>query len=225
MTRMLGLLIACFTLASCASTPYPAPKAWPEFEWSQSEPLVVLADVRPGDWLPEFPECTEPGTFCLHSPMWLKIRVRETLYGQAPAQQMPVYSTTHYDIEQFDEDHAPRLMWMMVGPGDAVVMPAYKEAAVVRTPDGDWMLPIYFPAPEEWLPCSVSPLREPVDAAWLPRSMQANDSVVKNHPELFQYRNGHPYPRYGIRLSRLREELARLQPTTIEQMTCEADND
>ena len=75
------------------------------------------------------------------------------------------------------------------------------------------------------MPCSVSSLREPIDVTLLPRSMEAGDYAVDKHPELFQYRNGLPYPRYGIRLSRLREELARLQPTRIEQMTCkEEDN-
>lgn len=221
-TLTVACIWACLGLAGCKT--WVAPVDFPDFKYVDAKPLVVVADVRPGGYLPEFDECKRKDVICLHDPLWLKVTVREALYGQAPASRMIVTTTSHYGLDDYESNHAPRLMLLTVGPHGDVSMPTYANYALARRSDGTWFLPADISNVAWFLPCSITALQEPIDPKQFPSSLAMDPEEdtyrIEQNPELFQTLDGKIYPRYAIAIPRIRDTLNRERPQATA-MECE----
>jgi hypothetical protein len=222
------MIAACFVasmvVAGCSTV--PAPSTFPEFDLKDAKPLVVVADARPGEILPGFEECKRANVICLHDPMWLKVSVRETLYGEAASTRMAVSTTSHYGFMSYERNRAPRIMVLAVGPKGDVVMPTYSDYPIARRKDGKWFLPIDGPATTWFLPCAIADLKESIDPQQFSSSLVSDDNPewIRDNPDIFQTIKGKAYPRFAIPIERIRAELAKVRPQA-DAMGCERMKD
>jgi hypothetical protein len=217
-------IAACMSIAGC--TIMPAPSRFPEFDYIDAKPVVVVADVRPGDFLAPFEECKSEDVICPRDPMWLRVSLRETLYGTPPATHLTVFTTSHNGLDGYNENRAPRLMVLMIGPNGEAVMPSNSQAPITRRKDGTWFLPFDGIDATWFLPCGIAGLQEPVDPTQFPPFLETdyNESWILEHPTFFQTIDDKAYPRFGIAISRIRDALNRERPQATA-MQCESTID
>jgi hypothetical protein len=196
------------------------PKVAPESEWVDADVAVVVATSQPGDNLPAPAECDRPDTICLRYPLWFRIDVLRTVYGQLPARRIFVSTYTHYGQPEADDAATPRLLLLLSHGGDTL-MPANAAARVWRRDDGEYFLSVTSSGPVWWLPCEAAQLREEIDVRNLPADFryETDDYAVRENPGLFVLRDDHAVPKYAISVRRLGEWLANRRPRP-EEFDC-----
>lgn len=222
MTSSLLLWLAV-SAATLSKPPAMGPGTYPEFDWDDARPAVVVATVTPGDSLPDPEECKQQNVICMRYPYWFRAKVSKPVYGKSLSAETLAFTMTHYGLDSFEEDRSPRLMLLMVH-GEDVVMPPYAEAPLIVGGDGALYLVDRWAQTPDWLPCSVRRLNKEIDPAFLPTSLlirreDSNWSLVTKYPKRFRVKTDGAYPRYAISVARLGEHLAREKPTAM-QMFC-----
>lgn len=221
----LAIVVASFALLSRADA-NEIPATWPRLDSHRATTAIVVATVAAGAALPTLDECKRKDVICLHTPFWFTADVREPLSGQVPGAPLHVATLSHYGLESFAEDPAPRLMLLKVVDGQ-VVMPINAWMLLSIRRDGELFLVDKGYSLPDWLPCSTPQLREPVvesdfdPAVGAKRDGDAGkfeDFSVRSHPDAWHVTNNHSFPRAGIRVTRLRELIHDLaaagEPTT-----------
>jgi hypothetical protein len=201
--------------------------AYPDLDHATADPVLVVAEVAPGEMLPEFEECTRKDVICLHSPLWFRARVSQSIYGIAPARELEVATTSHYGMMDYERSTGPRLVLLLVD-GAKVVMPTYAQAELRRRDDGELFLISPLGDRPHWLPCSISTVREEISQKRF-RGIEGigKDAYqweyVEKAPGLFTILHGKAFPRFGIRLSALQSHLAQIRPDA-KQFECALDD-
>ncbi len=207
---MASLLLAMSAPAHADETA----RTFPRFDMRQAESAVVVARVSPGAALPELEECKRPDTVCLHSPFWFHAQGVVAVSGRAARPELVVSTLSHYGLASFVQPPVVRLLSLKTYQGQ-VVMPinAWRELAERR--DGELFLVDRWGFWPSWLPCAMTPLREPLDEGAFAEPLRiAPDEYgrfdVEAHRDLFRITPDGAFPRYGISMTRLRTFMATL---------------
>jgi hypothetical protein len=226
LTLRRGFAIPTLMVLSLVATAATHITAYPKINPASAQAIVVVAQVSPGGMLPPFEECKKRTVICLHSPLWFRARVLQTIFGKAPGIALEVATTSHYGMQSYEYAPNPRLLLLLID-GDKVLMPTYSQAELTRRDDGELFLPTPSDRNPFWLPCSVSTLREEISPNRFPKlegiPRQDLEGTDTEHPELFVIIHGKAYPRYGIRLAKLQAHLKQLAPNA-ESFRCEQDD-
>ena len=219
--RWLGLL-ASLLLANLVVA-MEVPPAYPELDKTEISRSLVVATMKPGAYLPAFPECANPDVVCMDPPpFWLDAHVLSVIHGDIKAVDIAIASTSHYGMPEEDD---PTIAYLMPVVTDArqFILPRYARARLYEGKGGEYYLPV-LPNPIHWLPCSVAEIGREVTGlhrvkhAVIPKDwMQVRG--VHEHPEFFKLTWRGAQPRYWTAMSSLREHLS--QKSKEAPLTCE----
>jgi hypothetical protein len=229
MTRLLPQIAAiAFGLSGSIAFAAP-PEKFPAFSRESAKPALVVATVRPGKYLPQFPECSgsDLNTICMDPPpFWFKAKVRSVVHGASIPTRLNVATTSHYGMSELELFDKPLLISLLTD-GNEFVMPRYAMAGLTKDKKGSLYVLVLRQQPIWWLPCSVSDLRQEISPEAFPSDLEIPISeaelYIKDNPELFRVTATGATPIYAIPLSRLAAHLDSLAPTA-SQMACETDS-
>ena len=225
--RIFSLFLAAAPIVALAGGAAPERK-YPEFEFKDAHPVLIVASLAPGGGLGEFEECKRPHVICLHSPEWFRAKTLMTVYGEQMPARLEVYSASHYGQERY-EDTGPVLVNLFVKDGVAL-MPINQYLGLHETRNGELFLPIEYPYWPGFLPCEVRQLWEEIGTEKFKEPLRQYDRKeydwqdVERNPELFVVSHDHAVPRYGIRMTRLQDFLRGTELARTNQR-CESPED
>ena len=223
--RWIGLWVSLL-LANGVSA-REVPSAYPEMDESEISRSLVVAKMKPGAYLPAFPECGRPDIICMDPPpFWLDAHVLSVVHGDIKAVDIAIASTSHYGMP---EENDPTIAYLIpvVTDGRQFIMPRYAQARLYEGQQGEYYLPV-LASPFYWLPCSVEKVGREVTGlrrvkhAVIPKDWMQSQGVHER-PKLFKMTWRGAQPRYWIAMSDLREHLARMSKE--EPLTCENSAD
>ena len=186
-------------------------KSFPVFEYARARPFLVVARVAPGGELPEFEECKRKDVICLHSPEWFRATSEMTVYGNDMPRRISIATASHYGQERYKK--AGTWLINLVEKDGALVMPINQYETLVRRDDGELFLPLQFPDEPIFLPCSVKQIWEELAPRRFRQPLRRfarkdfDWSGVDEHPEMFVVEGDFAVPRYGLRMTRLKDLL------------------
>ena len=218
--------LAASALGFYASVAFAAPpKQFPIFDRESAKPILVVATVRPGKYLPEFAECSNPDTICMDPPpFWFSARVKSVVHGTKTPSRLDVATTSHYGMSELELLGSQPLLLSLLTNGSEFVMPRYAMAALTEDKQGNLHVLVIRPQPIWWLPCSVTELRQEISPDDFPGDieipMDEAEIYTKESPELFRVTATGATPIYAIPVSRIGAHLDSLAPTG-SQMACE----
>jgi hypothetical protein len=207
----IGLCSACSSL----------PTAFPRFEDAQAQPALVVGTIDRDRYLDPFQECESPDAICMDPPpLLLTVTISRTVYGPELKGRRHVATTSHYGRGT----HAPGSGDLSLLPvkvhGQDLVLPRYAGASLERTSTGDLAVPDWGTFPIWWLPCSAMELREPIEFTSSAARL-VDDLDVSKIGSLVRNAGKKALPLFGLRLTRIAEHLATLNPN-VSEMKCES---
>lgn len=172
--------------------------------------IVVVAEVRAGEYLPQSPECAKPDAICMDPPpFWFNARIVSTVYGEAPPDSVQVTTGSHFGMAEYTRMEAPQLVLLRTD-GNKFVMPRYAKAPLIRAKDGKLYLRTFRKPTLSWLPCETASLREEIypanfdgEGLEIEKDEFSNYGVESNLSMYRMTRTG-AWPRYAIAVDRLR---------------------
>ena len=229
MSRLLPQLAAiALTLNGPIAFAAP-PKQFPAFPRESAMPALVVATVRPGKYLPQFPECSGSNlnTICMDPPpFWFKAKVESVVFGASLPTRLNVATTSHYGMSELELFEQPLLISLLTD-GKEFVMPRYAMTGLTQDKQGNLYVLVLRQQPIWWLPCSVSTLRQEISPDAFPDDLNIPrdeaELYIKDSPELFRVTATGATPIYAISISRLGAHMDSLAPTA-SQMTCDTDS-
>lgn len=227
MTKLLPRLAAItlgFSVPIACAAP---PKHFPAFTRESAKPVLVVATVRPGKYLPEFSECSNPNTICMDPPpFWFKARVMSVVHGTSTQRRLNVATTSHYGMSELELLGSQPLLISLLTDGNEFVMPRYAMAGLTEDKQGNLYMLVLRSQPIWWLPCSVAGLRQEISLDDFPGDIEIPkdeaEIYVKDSPELFRVTATGATPIYAIPVSSIGAHLDSFAPTG-SQMACEMD--
>ena len=222
--RMLFLL--AFILYSRLATADP-PRQFPQMDSNTRLPILLIAKLSDGAYLPQFSDCNVPRVICMDPPpFWLKAKILTTVYGQNVTGEIYPATTSHYGMGATQRTKGPTLLLLMTD-GQHFVMPRYAGANLVKDKKGEFYLALSNPNPIYWLPCSANELKQEIDPREFSRSLRAHrvradGDYFKRNPDAYKISGRYAFPRYAIPITALSEHLKKLAPTA-DEMFCEND--
>jgi hypothetical protein len=213
---------AALMLAGCALEPRP-PEAFPVLV--DPQPLVVVAELDAGDYLPDFPKPpAKPGFVTIHPdppPHWVRAEVDQTIYGAIKVPRVLYAGTTsHYGPQPMSPQ--PQLAFFLTD-GRQYILRRYGYKSLLSRLDGSLLLPIWDKQVSPWLPCSVLELREEFDSGQVQETLTARGPdylPAVERPDLFHVVPGGFLPRYAIDLRKL-ESYLQSNPPPVKGVKCE----
>ena len=209
-------LALALTLASVARA--AAPTTFPAIAEETARPLLLVAQLTAGGYLPKRAPCDKPGTVCVDldpPPFWLTANVISTVHGEAVPAALTLVTTSHYGMDEYLGPAPGLYLARLATDGNDFVMLRYAKAKLAKKKDGALYLVVYAPGDIWWLPCSSTGLREAVsaedfagDLAIAPGDLARYR--VSAYPDLFEGTDRGVVPRYAISISRLQQHLAGL---------------
>lgn len=224
MNRLLSLVAVIVSVFPSLASAAP-PTKFPTLGRESAEPMVVVATVRPGKYLPQFAECADPNTVCMDPPpFWFKANVVDVVYGKGVPRRLSVATTNHFGMPVMEMFGRKPILISLLTDGREFLMPRYAMGELTRDKSGSFHLVVLRSEPIWWLPCSVSELREEIDSSDFPGNLELpkeNAKVyMRDSPALFRATANGAMPLYAIPVARIRAHLASLKPTS-SQMVCE----
>lgn len=205
-------------------------KVWPTFNDKLAKPLLVVADIAPGEYFarpPKSAKCSEPNIVCIDMdppPFSLIATVRSSVYGGDVKDKIELITTSHYGMGEFEKGLNTFLVKIKTD-GQHFMMPRYAKKKLIRNKNDDLYLLIYSSDPIWWLPCSVTDLKEEISSDAFASSLEIPEvefaaNRVEKFPEYFRLTATGAIPRYAIAISKLSAHLHQLNPTN-SQMSCD----
>jgi hypothetical protein len=221
--RLLILIAGISSIGSVRAHPLIA---FPSIPARSATPILAIANVRPGKYLPQFAECIGSAleNICIDPPpFWFAAKITSILYGPRVAEEVSVATTSHYGMDELEFVQGPQLLMLRTN-GHEFVMPRYAMAPLTADRSGELYLIILSSSPISWLPCSVTALRQKISASDFVNDLEIPKKqaspYVTDSPELFVATQNGFIPQYAISMSRLQSHMASLSPTST-QMACE----
>jgi hypothetical protein len=187
-------------------------------DWDSWKKIVVVAELRAGQYLPQSPECAKPDIICMDPPpFWFSAKIMSTVYGESPPVAIHVTTGSHFGMGEYERMEAPQLVLLRTN-GEKFVMPRYAKAPLIRAKDGKLYLRTFRKPTLSWLPCETASLREEIypanfegDGLEIEKDAFSNYRVETN-PTMYRITRTGAWPRYAIPVDRLREFLAASGP-------------
>lgn len=205
-------------------------RVWPTFDDKLAKPLLVVADIAPGEYFarpPKSAKCSEPNIVCVDMdppPFSLNATVRSSVYGGDVKDKIEIITTSHYGMGEYEKGLNSVLV-KIKADGQHFMMPKYAKKKLIRNKKDDLYLLILNSIPIWWLPCSVSDLKEEISSDEFASSIEIPEvefgaNRVDTFPEYFRRTATGAIPRYAIAISKLSVHLNQLNPTD-SQMSCD----
>jgi len=221
------VLVVLGLIASSTLVAKP-PTSFPDFDIDSASPILVVAKIRPGKYLPQFSSCSQPDVICIDpEPFWFKAKVKSTVFGAPQPKLLHIATTSHYGMSELELRKKEQLVFIRTD-GKHFVMPRYAKLNVTKNRHGDYFIIILAEGPTWWLPCSVQTLREEINPSDFPSDLTISQSwisdyTLKHHRELFHFTEDRATPRFGISLKKLNAHLNSIPPSTLK-MSCKKDD-
>ena len=204
------------------------PDSFPDIRTESGQPLLVVASIRPGGYLPQFPECEKPGTLCMDPPpFWFKAKIDDSVYGSDIPPHLNVATTSHYGMSSWADFSVPRFLISLLTDGRDFVMPRYAMAELTEDKAGNLHLLVLQKQAIWWLPCSAWALRTEISAKDFPATLevpkQESYYYADDIPELFRRTRSGIVPRYSIPIAALATHLRTLAPESLKT-GCQPDS-
>lgn len=204
-------------------------RAAPILDVQIAQPLLVVADLAPGDYFampPKGPECSRPGVVCLQMgpPQFSLIAtIKSTIYGKTSNEKVELVTHSHWGMQKYRKGLNSVLV-MLKTDGQVFQMPKYAEQELVSNTRGDLFLPIWEGVPTWWLPCSADALKEEITSSEFETSLVIPEShgpayLIQEFPALFRQTENGIIPRYAISIAKLKTHLNQTKPSA-SQMSC-----
>ncbi len=228
LTRALPISIALLILPAVSQS--QTGKVWPTFDEKLAKPLLVVADLAPGEYFarpPKSAKCSEPNIVCIDMdppPFSLMATVHSSVFGGDVQDKIELITTSHYGMGEFEKGLKPFLVKIKTD-GQHFMMPRYAKKKLIRNKKDDLYMVIFSGDPIWWLPCSVTDLKEEIFSDEFASSLEIPDDEfgaygIKKSPEYFRRTATGAIPRYAIAISKLSAHLHQINPT-ISQMSCD----
>lgn len=204
------------------------PDHFPDIPIKSAQPLLVVASVKSGDYLPQFPECSKPDILCMDPPpFWFKAKIDSSVYGSPVPSRLNVATTSHYGMSRWADYGKQRFLVSLLTDGRDFIMPRYAMAELTEDNTGNLHLLVLQKQPIWWLPCSVWALRTEISAKDFPATLEIpeleSDFYVDEVPELFHRTGSGIVPRYAIPVTVLATDLRAVSPETLKT-GCQPDS-
>lgn len=198
-----------------------APDSFPDIRTESARPLLVVASVRPGAYLPQFPECSKPDTLCMDPPpFWFKAKIDSVVYGGRVPARLNVATASHYGMSRWADFGAQRFLVSLLTDGRDFIMPRYAMAELTEDNAGNLHLIVLHKQPIWWLPCSAWALRTEISAKDFPATLeipeQESDYYTDDVPELFRRTGSGIVPRFAIPIAQLATHLRAISPESLK---------
>lgn len=219
--------VAVVVIVSACAVHAPPPAEFPSFDQESAIPIVAVATVRPGEYLPQFPVCSKPNTICMDPPpFWFNARIMRLVHGPTIPTNLGVATTSHYGMSELELIGAEPILLYLLTDGNDFIMPRYAMAGLTKDNEGALHILVLRSPPIWWLPCSISELRREIDPQEFPADIEIPredmEFYLDEHPNLFRQTNTGAVPRFAIRLDSISAHLDVLAPSS-SRMTCELD--
>lgn len=225
--RFAPLTFALLFTATGMASGAPAGK-FPTLDLASTRVIIVTGQFLSGEYLERFPvseNCKQPGIECIDldpPPLRLRMHVVNPVYGDAPTGDIDVFTTSHYGIKSFNFQTPQTKLVLLHFDGKSHVMPRYARAQTEQDKAGEFLVPIWYPRPTFFLPCSVFDLKKRIDAESL-SFQQTMDSLppdyLQKYPEYYSVNGDTVRPRYGIYVNDIAAHLKNLNPPR-ESLRC-----
>ncbi len=189
------------------------PVSFPVFRTADARPVMVVATVSEGAELPAPESCDQGHVVCLEGHYWFKARVLSVIAGSLDEDTVSVVTTSHDrgDLNLLLAARSPWLLSLLVH-GDDVWTGAHDHALLTARKDGALFLLDFGSGWPASFPCAMRDLREPIDKDQFPAGTGIDPEdfdwfEVRQHRDAFRIDLDGAFPRFGIRLSRLRASL------------------
>ena len=220
------IFLIAFILFSCLALAEP-PHQFPQMNSNARLPILLIAKLSDGAYLPQFSDCNTPRVICMDPPpFWLRAKILTTIYGQTVSGEIYPVTTSHYGMGATQRTKGQTLLLLM-SDGQYFVMPRYASANLIKDKKGEFYLALSNPNPISWLPCSAIKLKQEIVRENFSRSLRAyrvkaDGYHFKQYPDAYKISGKYAFPRYAIPITALSEHLKNLNPTA-DEMFCEND--
>jgi hypothetical protein len=196
-------------------------------DWDKRRKIIVVAELKAGEYLTKPPECSKPNIICIDPPpFWFTARISSTVFGEAPPAEIRVTTNSHFGMKIYERMKAPQLV-LLRSNGIEFVMPRYSREPLISDKSGKLYLRTFARQTISWLPCETGSLREeifPVDfdeeGLDIKKDEFSNYDVTTN-PSMYNITHKDAWPRYAIPVDRLRAYLAKAGPDV--ELACKAE--
>lgn len=195
---------------------------YPDVNYSQWSPSILIATPMKGRYLKAFKECSNDENICMDPPpQAIEYDVISQVYGKEVPSYIETATTSHYGLESYDFINQEPELILIGSKNGQYVLPRYHRLRLAKLSSGEYAVPIFDGDELWWLPCSI---KKYIKLAQFRSSIgisveDAYDDLKKSK---YVYLNKGVYiPAYAISIKDIRSYLAIKEPL-FKQFECES---
>jgi len=185
------------------------PNDFPKLDQSNEQVVFIVGEFLRGKHLNQFSRCESGEVICMDPPpLGLKVRVLEHINGDPLPYIIYVATTDHYGMSSYEFNGGDAYLIKLWTDGASFIMPRYDRHKVIKSLEGEFIIPIWTKDWVNMIPCQAKALVQELD----PKSMSKQDSFLqeelsqkgREHMDQLTVHQGRVYTKYGIKVSQLK---------------------
>jgi len=186
---------------------------YPDVNYSQWSPSILIATPMKGRYLKAFKECLNDEYICMDPPpQAIEYDVISQVYGEEFPSYIEIATTSHYGLESYDFNNQEPELILIGSKNGQYVLPRYHRLQLAKLSSGEYAVPIFDGDELWWLPCSIKKYIKLVQfRSSIGISVEdAYDDLKKSK---YVYFNQYVYiPAYAVSINDISAHLAKEKP-------------